>query len=437
MTFAQALELKLQQYQSRALIADDNGTLSYADVLTQSQQLQSQLPTQRSVILVKCSNSAQTLVNYLACLLGGHVPLLFNRGEAQLEQALLANFNPAVSLDEQHLEVRHDSTYQVADDIALLLPTSGSEGKPKVVMLSQQNLLSNTHAIIQVLPIQADDIAALPLPLAYCYALSVIHTHIWLGAQIFVSEHSLVSGDYWQQVKKHLPTSWCGVPFTYEMLAKLGLERVPLQSVRYFTQAGGKLNPLLLEQYLSYCQQQDKAFYVMYGQTEATARMAVMPFEELHKYPEFVGKALDGGEFRIAEDGEVIYQGDNVMLGYADNYADLAQVNPNNILQTGDLGELEDGYLKITGRKSRFIKYQGKRISLDQIEEQIGSQGDIAILQHNDQLVIFSEQELNTSEIGTATGIHPSFIEWRNVAALPRKANGKLDYAKLAEALHD
>lgn len=346
-------------------------------------------------------------------------------------------------------------------NVALMLSTSGSSGTPKAVMLSTENICNNTDAIVQYLALQAADVAITTLPLHYSYGLSVLNTHLKVGAAIVLTEQPLMTREFWQLMRDHCVTSLSGVPFHYQMLQTLRLERMDLPALRYLTQAGGKLSTKAVTHFSQLAAQKGWELFVMYGQTEATARMAFMPPALINQYPNAIGHAIPGGRFEIRDletgsqikaleqSGELWYFGRNVMLGYAQTPSDWQRPPaPTQSLATGDLAcWTEQGLIEITGRLSRFIKVRGKRLQLDHLEQLLAAQGiDIHCCGEDDQLffVLVTQAEIENQAAnaeksaalvkqlaGDELHLHPSLWSLVSIAELPYLANGKINYAAL------
>jgi len=183
---------------------------------------------------------------------------------------------------------------------------------------------------------------------------------------------------------------------------------------------------------------------VMYGQTEATARMSYLPWEKAEEKYASIGVAIPGGEFSLAEDGELIYQGENVSLGYAECAEDLKKGDENHgILHTGDMARVDDdGFYYITGRKKRFVKIWGNRCNLDQVEQIVKSvTTSCACAGVDDKITVFTttdglEQEIKTL-LSTKTGLNPVAFQVKVIEAIPVKDSGKIDYQKLQQMLRE
>jgi acyl-CoA synthetase (AMP-forming)/AMP-acid ligase II len=226
------------------------------------------------------------------------------------------------------------------------------------------------------------------------------------------------------------------------MLRRLRFDPARYPALRTLTQAGGRLRTELVTDFADRMAAVGGRLFVMYGQTEATARMAVLPPERIADKLGSVGLPVRGGAFSIA-DGEVLYTGPNTMLGYAETAADLARGDDlGGILHTGDLGHLDDdGFLFITGRLKRIGKVFGVRVNLDDVERTLAPHGAVAAVAGDDKLHIFVEgadaaaAQVIRKELATFLDTHFTGLDVRGVAALPLMATGKIDYRALEAAL--
>lgn len=268
------------------------------------------------------------------------------------------------------------------DSLALLLATSGSTGSPKLVRLSRKNIEANAESIQEYLELDEGERPVTTLPMQYTYGLSIINSHLLAGACILMTKESYVQSGFWKFFEEKRATSFGGVPYTYEILKRMKIFTRPLPSLRSITQAGGKLPVARQKEVAAWAEAQKIRFFVMYGQTEATARMSYLPPENCLKKLGSIGIAIPGGEFSLmGEDGEkiccpdvpgeLVYAGENVSLGYAENKNDLQLGDENGgVLYTGDIARVDaDGYYYIVGRKKRFIKIFGVRVGLDACEQ--------------------------------------------------------------------
>ena len=220
-------------------------------------------------------------------------------------------------------------------DLAVLLPTSGSTGNPRLVRLSADAIRTNAEAIAEVLHIGPGDVAPTSLPLHYSYGLSVVNSHLSQGAAVVIEASGVLGRGFWDAVAEHGCTSLAAVPYHYEMLRRLEFDPARHPRLRTLTQAGGKLRAELVTEFDAKMRTVDGRLYVMYGQTEAAPRMATMPADRLAEKPGSVGPALPGGGFSIRHNdgsetthpkitGEVVYRGPNVMMGYAERAEEVA-----------------------------------------------------------------------------------------------------------------
>jgi acyl-CoA synthetase (AMP-forming)/AMP-acid ligase II len=330
------------------------------------------------------------------------------------------------------------ATGEVHPDLALLLTTSGSTGDPKLVRLSRSAVLANAEQVAESLGITGNDVAITTLPLFYSYGLSVLHSHLSRGATVVLERTGILQKDFWAAVGEHRVTSMAFVPYQYEMLRRLRFDPARYPSLRTITQAGGRLRTELVTDFAGRMAAVGGRMFVMYGQTEAGPRMACLPPSRLAGKLGSVGRAMPGGAFTL-HDGEVVYSGPNVMMGYAETAADLARGDDlGGVLHTGDLGRIdEDGFLFLTGRIKRMGKVFGVRINLDDVERQF----PVAAVAGDDRLHVFAEgigadeARVLRTKIADWLGTHFTGVDVRAVEALPLLPNGKTDYRALEASL--
>ncbi|WP_235999349.1 AMP-binding protein [Qaidamihabitans albus] len=324
-------------------------------------------------------------------------------------------------------------------DLGLLLTTSGSTGAPKAVRLSAAAVRANAASIGAALGIGPREVAPTSLPLFYSYGLSVLTSHLLAGATVVLCEGGVLSRGFWRAVDRYGATSLAGVPHTYETLDRAGWRLAAHPTLRTLTQAGGRLAPRLVGRFAGMADACAGRMFVMYGQTEATARMTVLPPGRLRDKAGSVGPPIPGGSVRV--DGEeVVYRGPNVMLGYAEDADDLARGDElGGTLRTGDTGTLDDeGFLWLTGRLGRLGKVFGVRVDLDDVEHALDDLGPAAALAEDDRVAVWSAGAASDAELlgrlAREFQVHRSGFVVRRVAALPRLANGKVDYQRLRVA---
>jgi acyl-CoA synthetase (AMP-forming)/AMP-acid ligase II len=374
-------------------------------------------------------------------------------------RAMVARFHPAIvtgvsGLDDppagyraEHREplgtawVCQDSPEAVPHpDLALLLATSGSTGNPKLVRLSRTAVAANAESIATALGIDGDEVAPTTLPLFYTYGLSVLTSHLRRGATVVLERSGLTSREFWRAVDEHGATSMAAVPYQYEILHRLRFAPARYPRLRTLTQAGGRLRPDLIADFHARMAAVGGRMFVMYGQTEATARMTVLPPGCLPARLGSVGLPIPGGSVAVhPETGEVIYRGPNVMMGYAENAVDLARSDDlGGVLATGDRGRLDDdGFLFITGRLKRMAKVFGVRVDLDDVERMVAHHGPVAAVAGDDRLVVFVESNdaevaaKLRAELAAGIGTHSSGVDVRPIGTLPLTPAGKIDYRAL------
>ena len=420
----------LEKYQERlAIITDDGRRLTYAElgemVAAKAKSLQ------RGVLhFCLCKNTIESIVEYLACLeAGAPVVMLDATKDAETIENLRQIYQPGST--------------KCHPDLAVCLTTSGSTGSPKLVRLTLRNIIANAESIAEYLHIDANERPITMLPMYYSYGLSIINSHLLKGATILLTDKSYAQREFWNFLRENEATSMSGVPYTWEMLRRLRFMRMDLPSVRTMTQAGGKLNAEIALEYIRWAKSVGKQFIVMYGQTEATARMSYLPWERAEEKYASIGVAIPGGQFSLAEDGELIYQGENVSLGYAECAEDLLKGDENHgVLHTGDMARMdEDGFYYITGRKKRFVKVWGNRCNLDQVEQIVKSvTTSCACAGVDDKITIFTttdglEQEIKTL-LSTKTGLNPVAFQVKVIDAIPVTPSGKIDYPQLQQLLN-
>ena len=462
---------ELNKYINNIAIIDDNDfELTYKDLFSLSDSLNKHL-TEKSLIFTLCENTIGSIIGYFSFLNNRHVQLMLDATIDPIRlQNLISLYNPNYlwvpnSLLEEFLNSKiiysnwnyslinlNKSNVLLHEDLSLLLTTSGSTGSPKLVRLSFSNILSNAKSIAQYLKITDLERPITSLPMNYSYGLSVINSHLINGATILLTNFSVVQKEFWNFVKNKKATSIAGVPYTYQMLKMLRFANMDLPYLKTLTQAGGKLSSNLVKEYSDYAIKNSKEFIVMYGQTEATARMSYMPFNISQEKFESIGIPIPGGKFSLKDlddkneinqsniRGELIYEGPNVSLGYANNINDLAKGDENfGKLYTGDLAyKDENGYYFITGRMKRFIKIYGNRINLDEIEQIILSKNiECACDGVDDKMTIYTTNKDKAEEIlnllTSILKLNFRAFEIRVISEIPKNSSGKVLYTQLKD----
>lgn len=465
-----------QNYGEKIAALDEYGNkITYDEMFRIMEEIK--LVTQsRTLVFSLCTNTIGSLLGYFCFLNSRIVPLLVSSSlDDKLLNSLIETYHPSyLWIPEEKKSMFGDcsqiysaygyvllqtkcSSFPIYEELGLLLTTSGSTGSPKLVKQSYKNIESNTKSIVEYLKLTDKERPITTLPMNYTYGLSVINTHLYVGATILLTEKTLMQKDFWTFFAKEKATSLAGVPYTYEILNKLRIFRMDLPSLTSMTQAGGKLSPELHKKFAEYALETGRKFIVMYGQTEATARMAYLPPEKsLEKYGS-MGIAIPGGTFELIDIngniintpnvvGELIYTGDNVTLGYAQKGEDLVIGDERNgRLATGDMALMdEDGYYYIVGRKKRFLKIFGNRVNLDEIEQLIYTKFksiECVCGGKDDRLMIYivknkcSDFELDDVKkyISLKTGLNSSAFKTAFISEIPKSDSGKTLYNKLEE----
>lgn len=420
-------------------------------------------PPIKQLILSFCRNDFLSVVTYLAALEAGAAIALLPENMAPEFQAHLISvyqpeflFNAANTANyseldgqlwkhEAFLDAERPEAPAIHPSLSVLLSTSGTTGNPKFVRLSFDNVRANALSIAEALRIEPHDRAAANLPLHYSYGLSVINSHLARGASLVLTGESFVSPPFWNLLREQACESLAGVPYSYQMLDRLKLDQLNVPGIRTLTQAGGKLGSELIGRFHGIMADRGGRFFTMYGQTEATARISVLPPEMLPEKLGSVGFAIAGGSITIdAEaggEGEIVYSGPNVMLGYAECRADLALGDTQGgTLRTGDLGHLDrDGCLWITGRLKREAKLFGLRVNLDDLEAMVRVHGPAAVIGRTDSLSIFCEFEESLfpvcrDELASKLRVHARAFQFHRIDRLPTTGAGKIDYSALGAA---
>jgi acyl-coenzyme A synthetase/AMP-(fatty) acid ligase len=456
-----------KKHQTAVVLPNDN-KFSYGDIQTYSKKINQKI-NGRCLVFCLSKNHIGSLCGYLSFISNRVVPLLLDSSISwELLKQLIAIYKPRYLwlptdqsseiqggvdmmslLDYTLIKMPLNSKCLLHDNLALLLPTSGSTGSPKLVKLTNKNIYSNATSISEYLSIDKNERPITSLPMHYSFGLSIINSHLINGATILLTNNSLMEKEFWAFLKSYEATSLSGIPYSFEILKKLRFFKMDFPYLKTLTQAGGKLNDALNREFSEYCLKSNKRFFVMYGQTEATARMSYLPPEYSIKKLGSMGIAIPGGDFFLIDEngntiekpdreGELVYKGRNVSMGYAKCRNDLANGDENNgVLVTGDLAKRDkDGFYYIVGRKKRFIKLFGNRVNLDETERLIKNIiTDCACAGTDDKMIIFITQKDLIQDvkrfISTKTGINPKAFKVTAIDKIPKNSSGKTVYSQL------
>ncbi|WCD89453.1 Long-chain-fatty-acid--CoA ligase [Streptomyces xanthophaeus] len=456
--------LGLAAHGDRTAVITADGTVSYAELAVRVDRTARRLGRERRLVLLVGTNTVDAVVVHLAALAAGHPVLLVPGDHPEAVQSLIDAYDPDVVArpegEDMLLDERREvSAHDLHPDLALLLSTSGSTGSPKLVRLSHENLQTNAESIAQYLDIRDTDRAATTLPLHYCYGLSVVHSHLLRGAGLILTDLSVADTCFWELFKAARGTALAGVPYTFDLLDRVGFAAMELPHLRYVTQAGGRLAPDQVRRYAALGRAAGWKLFVMYGQTEATARMAYLPPHLAESRPEAAGIPIPGGSFRLRplpdsadgpdctagtdgtdgtdyDTGELVYSGPNVMLGYARSPGDLALGRTVHELRTGDIARRSpDGLYEIVGRSSRFAKILGLRIDPGQVEAMLARHGVSALCTGDDEALRIAavgghdrDARRIARRVARDCRLPARAVHVRVLATLPRLPSGKPDY---------
>jgi long-chain acyl-CoA synthetase len=348
------------------------------------------------------------------------------------------------------------------EDLAALLFSSGSTGKPRGVMLSHRNFIANTDSIIQAIGLGADDRAMAVLPFHYSFGASVLQTHLAAGGAVVIDKRFLFPDKVLQRMVETRCTGFAGVPSHYQiLLRKSRFEQMDFPDLRWLQQAGGKLQVPFVRELRE--AKPGVRLYVMYGATEATARLSILPPSEVDARPGSIGKGIPGVTLRVlgeqgrtvaaGEVGEIVAEGENIARGYFQDPEETASTFREGRLHTGDLATVDgDGYVTVLGRAKNFLKCGGTRTSAERFEEALLAFPDIveaAVIGVPDEVmgeapaafVVARDPRDPTvaarlREFASANlpiVLRPKIVEV--VAELPKSAAGKVQRIRLHEQL--
>lgn len=464
------------EYDDRCMLMDDKGsTVTYGEARLFGKTYFGGA-SERSLILLITENTMGSVLTYIQSLRHDLVPILMDKktNHEQLmgiidkyrpEYAAVPEkymMHPGKDYEEKwrskgyiyYARKTEEESCKLYKDLALLLSTSGSTGSPKFVKISKMNLQSNTSSIASYLHITESDRPITTLPMSYTYGLSIINSHLYRGATILLTEASVMEQTFWDFFKKQQATTFGGVPYTYKMLKFIGFLDMQLPSLKIMTQAGGKLPVSLQKIFTAYGKAYDRPLIVMYGQTEATARMAYLPWKDAEQKQGSIGIAIPGGRFWLKDTsesvitdsyktGELIYDGPNVTMGYAVDRRSLMTGDENHgRLATGDLAYRDDdGFYYIAGRKKRFIKLLGNRISLDETEELLNQafpETEFVCAGTDEQMKVFctgdiGDEKAIISYLSDKLHLFYKNFSVRKIKKIPRNTSGKVLYEQLEE----
>ncbi len=458
----------IEKFGSKVALITDKENFTYNSIIDSSNKIFKKVK-ERSLILLKCYNCFELLIAYVAfSRFNCPMILIDNNLNDQSYLEIIDEYKPDYIFQPKKnkkdkinynffdnlgnyelLENDKKNNTIIHESLSLLIPTSGSMGSPKFVRHSYQNVKTNIDQVTDSLKVKDLDRSITTMPLNYIYGLSIVNSHLFNGSSIVLNDYSLIDKKFWKLLNDKNVSNFGGVPFMYEVLSKIGFENKIPKSLKYITQAGGKLSNDILNEFIQISKKNDLKFITMYGQTEATSRMSYLNPDFLETKAGSIGKPVKDGKFYLInndgkkiennnEIGELVYEGKNVSMGYAKSHLDLKKGDENQgKLFTGDLAKRDDeNFYYIVGRLKRISKIFGIRINLDDIEVLLKKRGFNCVCIGNDKKLNFFienefENEKALNEISKNIGIHKSAIRLNKINKIPRNKTGKVLYSEL------
>lgn len=461
------LELDLKERSSVALKDNEGNVLNYGELCDAVNDMKERIPA-RAIVFCLCKNTAGSVAGYLGFVENTSVPLMLSsKIDTELFKGLLETYCPAYlwvpeeQKDTFGYEVIYskfgyvllktgNEIYPVNEKLQLLMTTSGSTGSPKLVRYKQGNLETNARNVAKAFGWTKKERPVCDLGMQYTMGLNVINTHLYVGAALLLTTYNLFSGEFWDYIREEKATNFTGVPFSYEIMARLHFQQMDLPYLTTLSQGGGKLTDKRFAELAEYAQKEGKRFIASFGTTETAARMCVLPPEYALTKTGSIGRAIPEGELFLvdsegkvltetAAEGEMCYRGPNVTMGYAECREDLLKDDEwKGVYHTGDLARRdEDGCYYITGRMSRFLKLLSYRVSLDQCERLIQENFNMdCACSGTDQCMDIYITDASLVKdiqtfIGNKTGLFKSLFKIYVVDEIPRNDSGKILYKKL------
>ena len=435
-----------------AAIDNDGRQLTYGKILRLVDDINSQVP-ERSLCFMMVENNVDSLAWVMASLISKRlVPLVLNvKTDELLYRNLLQTYQPAYIWRAGTLQRTGTPIAPLYPELSHLLPTSGSTGSPKLVRHTYENIEAAGLNISTFFELKDSDRPLMVLPLYYTMGLSMVFSHLRVGATVLITNRNMTDAAFWKFLKEEHATSFTGVPYSFQILNLMRFFRMDLPDLELLTQGGGKMERSLNLKFAEYCHDHGKRWIATYGQSECTARMAYLPAKWAIEKVGSIGIAVPNGELSLIDDkgnpittphteGEMCYRGKNVTMGYATCIPDLAKGDERNgFIRTGDLAYFdEDGCYYIVGRMGRFLKLFGMRVGLDECEQIINSecQTDSACVGSDEKMIVYITDSTKIPAVKDIlvkkTHIVATSFEIRFISEIPKNETGKKLYSKLA-----
>ena len=403
-------------------VVDEGREVSYRELAALSADAVKGLKPQTVKVVVNGQDLA-TVATFVGCVNSGVVPLMV---PATMDPELLARLR---------------SMYEgkpTSPDLALLLTTSGSTGSPKLVRISRANLRADNEMSERLFSLDAATRMTMILPICYAWGLSVACAVLKAGGALVMTRRTVMDAELADVMLAAGATHLAGVPYMYEVLDRFRFFERKFPSLRGLLVSGGALAPALRRKFAEEAKARGISFSEGYGQTETTGVMSTIRTDLLPERIGSIGRAGEGGRFRI-DDGELVYEGPIVAMGYAVCAEDLLGGDEwKGVRRTGDLASIDaEGYVTLSGRASRFLKIFGNRVSLDEVENLVkdgfpgagcaatGADGDLRVF------VASAAPEEVERFLVAKLHFNATVMKVRAVDAIPLNANGKTDYPKL------
>ncbi len=444
-----------------ALILKNDTKISFKKLLLDSEKLQNKID-KRSLVFIISQNNYETIVSYISLLINKSVIMFLDKNlDNVFFQNLIKMYSPNYIITERDLKLEnYQNSHEFLNykifrqvkfnkikfnkDLFLLMTTSGSTGTQKLVKQSYKNYETNTNDIINSLKINSNDSTITTLPISYTFGLSVINTHLFSGSRIILNDYSIVQKEFWERYQNLKPSSFYGVPYIFDLIFKMFNEKLYHKKLNLIAYAGGRISNNTLQKILDFSKIKKVKFFSMYGQAEATARISVLDSKYSQIKRGSIGKPIGKGKIKIINEGKIIkkhgvsgsmiFKGENTCLGYANSMKDLNKKDENKkAIDTGDIGMFDkDGFFYITGRKKRFIKFFGSRISLDDIEKMIEEAGHKINCKNIDDRIVIEHTHKNINKedieelLRKKVRINKNYIKFEYVKKFNYTSSGKI-----------